>query len=156
MIKAKASALVFVITLVFSFSSAFAVDLSPEQEAKAEDLFGSLLSPFCPGRLISDCPSGKASELKERIRTELSSGRSIEAVRQELYTEFGEDSLRPTPKDEGFGLVGWLLPAIFFLVGGVILTKWLSNMKVPTIPVGSKHSFDPALEERIRKDLEDI
>lgn len=147
------------ILVIFTFfvvtTTASAVDLPPAQESQAQALFGSLLSPFCPGRLISDCPSGKASELKDTIRGEIASGKTIETIRQELFSQFGEDTLRPVPKEEGFGLVGWLLPGLFFLVGVVILARWLRGMNT-SHPLPSDASVDPALEARIRRDLEDL
>jgi len=43
-----------------------------------------VLSPYCPGRLLRDCPSSKASELKQSIRTDLSNGKSRNEIIENL------------------------------------------------------------------------
>ena len=56
------------------------------------EIFNSTLSPFCPGLLLRDCPSGKATELKENLHQRFEHGDTIEAVRKDLNTQFGEDT----------------------------------------------------------------
>lgn len=132
-----------------------ATDLTPEQEASAQRLFGEVLSPYCPGRLLNDCPSGAASELKEKIRVKLKNGEGEDAVLEYLYDQFGEGALRSVPKAEGFGLVGWVVPGVFVLMGLLVLVRWLkassAEMAAPHHP---KLDIDPELARRIEKDLE--
>ena len=85
---------------------------SPEIEAMAGEIFGEVLSPFCPGRMLNDCPSGNASQLKEKIRTDLSSGKDREEILDELYAVYGT-SIRAAPTTEGFGWFAWITPFAF-------------------------------------------
>jgi len=75
-----------------------------------------LMSPFCPGRSLHDCPSPQADELRLWILTQAAAGASQDEVVETLYARFGEQ-LRSTPKAEGWGLTAYLLPAAFALLG---------------------------------------
>ncbi|MCB0333496.1 MAG: hypothetical protein KDD55_08345, partial [Bdellovibrionales bacterium] len=45
-----------------------------EVEHRAFEVEGYLLSPFCPGRLLRDCPSSGAHDLKIEIREAVATG----------------------------------------------------------------------------------
>lgn len=83
-----------------------------------------VLSPFCPGRALSDCPSNAASDLKKEIRTRLANGQSEEDVYDYLYTLYGGE-IRAAPEFASFGIVAWLAPAFFLLAGFLIIVLWL-------------------------------
>lgn len=151
-------ATMFLLLITCAEPSVAAPELSSSQEQDAEALFSSLMSPFCPGRLISDCPSGKASELKDVVRSELASGKTIETIKGELYAQFGENILRPVPEERGFGLLAWILPGAFFLIGLAVVARWLQSLHKEDLKVQSQTlpTFDAALEERVRRDLENL
>ena len=75
------------------------------------------MSPYCPGKLLSDCPSAKASELKKTIREDLANGKSKESVLANLNDEFGEETMKSVPDESGFGLLAWSAPFLFLVVG---------------------------------------
>lgn len=92
--------------------------VSPRQQAA--DLSSQLMSPFCPGRLLVDCTSSQAHDLREAIAVRLSAGESVDAVRADLVRQYGHEILGAPPA-AGVGLLAWLLPALLGVVtfGGV-------------------------------------
>lgn len=152
--RGRNSLLIIAFTTLLIGGSIAAQDLSPQQEKDALLVFSSVMSPFCPGRLLADCPTERASELKKEIRAELASGKSSQVLIPELIARFGED-VRAIPKPTGFGVTSWFAP-YFFLGFGVILgALWLrSNKFVTPNLVKQPDSIDPILEERIQRDLE--
>ena len=50
-------------------------------ETEASRIFNSMMSPYCPGLLIANCPSPGAADLKARVKTQLAAGVSPESVR---------------------------------------------------------------------------
>lgn len=88
--------------------------LSPEREA--HDLIQNLMSPYCPGLLLSDCRSEGGRQLRAEITERLAKGESREAVQADLVARFGVEILT-VPTFEGIGLVAWLGPGIIGLVG---------------------------------------
>ena len=102
------------------------VILPPQLEGVAKEIFNSTMSPFCPGLLISDCPSGKATELKDQIRLQLSQGRSEDQVRTELQQRFAAN-LDARPPAGGFGALMWIVPVALLLVGFVVAMRWIKS-----------------------------
>lgn len=89
--------------------AAWAQGPSPKQQAS--DLAHELMSPFCPGKLLSDCTSPNAGELREEMATRIAAGESAEAVKADLVRQYGAEILG-APEAEGIGLLAWVLPAL--------------------------------------------
>ncbi len=97
-------------------------------ESNAQSIFTSVMSPYCPGKLLSDCPSAKASELKKTIREELSKGLSKEEVITKLNDDYGEETLKAVPDSSGFGILAWLVPILFLISGLGLGIKFLTKL----------------------------
>jgi len=90
----------------------------------AYDLPNDLLSPFCPGRTLADCPSPDAASLRMWILVQAAAGRTRDDVEQELYQRYGE-VIRSAPKAEGFGAAAYWIPAAVFAGGGALVGWFL-------------------------------
>lgn len=96
-----------------------AVEKEAALEKKAHELYQQVLSPFCPGRSLNDCPSSKAQELKDELRDRLQAGESQETILQDVFARFG-DQYRAVPIFAGVGVFVWLVPIGFVLFGLVL------------------------------------
>lgn len=94
------------------------------QEAIAKEIFFEVMSPFCAGRSLHDCPSGSATELKNEIRAALARGESKEEILSGLVARFGNE-VRAVPGFSGVGMLAWIAPLAFLLVGSVVIVIWL-------------------------------
>ena len=152
----------------------------PATEAKAFDIAKRTMSPFCPGRTLADCPSGKATEWRQDIRAFLKQGKSAAEIQKILNARAGEN-LTGTPESS----LGWLLP-VGLCVGALgVLTLVVSRIRREDAPTesgpGPRHvandedddedddedapqsdaaaaalkARDQELEERLRRELED-
>lgn len=103
-----------------------AVAASPDQAAT--DMSAEIMSPFCPGVTLHECPSAEALRLRDRIETWFRDGMTRDQVLDRLETEYGS-GIRATPSGKGFGLVAWLVVAGAVLAalatGSLLLRKWL-------------------------------
>ena len=108
-------------------------------ETRASEIFNTVMSPFCPGRLISTCPSPAAAVLRDEIRGQLAAGASAGDIKDALYETYGEE-LRSAPEAKGFGLVAWLIPGAFFLIAAGFLTRWL---RTTTLALAASEPVDP-------------
>ena len=141
--------------LLFGASGATATDgeAVAEPEGWAYQMSHDLMSPFCPGRTLSACPSPQADDLRMWIVIQEASGRSRDDVEGELYERYG-NVLRAAPLAEGFGLTAYVFPIIAFLVGGVVVAVFLRRQtRVTATPESSSHAPDPELERVIDKEL---
>lgn len=129
---------------------------SPEKATGwAYDLSHELMSPFCPGRTLPDCPSPQAAELQKWIREQERIGRSRGDVETELVTQFGDVVLQ-SPRASGFGLAAYLIPVALFLSGGSLLAYFLrrETRRAPApSPSGGLRPVDPELERRLDAEL---
>jgi cytochrome c-type biogenesis protein CcmH/NrfF len=134
--------------------AAAAEDAAESPEGWAYDLSNELLSPFCPGVTLAECSSGQAKSLIMWMVVQESAGRSRDEVREELIARYGE-SIRPTPKVEGFGLSAYLLPVVVFLGGGVLIAVFLSRQGGSGSPpaAGGGGAPDPELERIVDEEI---
>lgn len=149
-----------------SVLAAVAVGLALAAPAVAEDepvawgysLANELMSPFCPGRTLSQCPSPQAAELRQWVILQAAAGASRAEVEAILLERYGEGILQK-PKAEGWGFFAYLIPVVFFLAGGP-LVWWLLRRLVdarpdrpaPVAPVARVR--DSELERLVDEELE--
>ena len=136
---------VFLVAAVASSSAAASKEWSRELERE-------LMSPFCPGRTLVECPSPAATELRLWIQGQEKAGVSRAAVEQRLVQEFG-DKLRGAPRAEGWGLWAYLVPAGALLAGGAFAFGFLRRQtrSVPASPAPAL--TDPDLAREIDREL---
>ena len=91
-----------------------AVARTPENVA--EDVSRNIMSPYCEGLTLHDCPSGEAQDLREQIESWARDGMTKTEIIDRLADEYGE-SIRAVPEAEGVGVLVWLLP-LAALAGG--------------------------------------
>ncbi len=125
------------------------------QEAFA--LAGQLMSPFCPGLLLSDCQSQGAHDLKDEIKKRLEAGETREAVVSDLVRRFGP-AIRGAPELKGVGLLAWFGPAVIGGLGVVVLSIALKRFTRHTAPQnGNETPFpdaSPELSARVERELD--
>ncbi|HVH19931.1 MAG TPA: cytochrome c-type biogenesis protein CcmH [Myxococcota bacterium] len=122
----------------------------------AYELAAELMSPFCPGRTLADCPSPNAASIRMWIVVQAASGRTRDDVQAELYERYG-DVMRPAPRAEGFGLTAYLVPIGAFAAGGLLVALVLRRMTrrgaAPAQAVAAPRPLDPELERRVDEEL---
>jgi cytochrome c-type biogenesis protein CcmH len=116
----------FFFLLLFMPSVAVAQDGGTVSETTAQEIFGETMSPYCPGLLLRDCPSGKATELKNEIRNRLNQGESKESVEASLKEQYGT-KVQAVPDSSPVGILGWIAPILFILAGGAVFIRWVKK-----------------------------
>ena len=136
-------------------TAVWAEDFSPEVEKEASKVFHSLMSPYCPDKLIANCPSSKAAEMREDIRERIAAGESAADIREELVSMYGE-TVRAAPRARGFNLLVWVLPPLAVLVGAILSVVWLRKRSVPIlVDAESASRPTPAIDDEARERLEE-
>lgn len=85
-------------------------------EDVANEISTQIMSPYCPGVTLHDCPSTEADKMRERIRAMAAAGKSEDEIMEELVAQYGE-SIRAVPSADGGGITAWVFPGIVALVG---------------------------------------
>ena len=146
-----------VLAVCFVVLGASVAVASPDEVATS--ISYQVMSPYCPGVTLHDCPSEKAVDLRRRIAGWSEAGWSRPRILDHLENEFGA-SIRAVPDPgTGSGLVAWLLPAIALLIGiallALLLRRWTSgSAPAPTTTTGPASPIDAAGRARVHEELE--
>lgn len=136
--------------LVLATLIATALPAMAAPEDTANDISQQVMSPFCDGVTLHDCPSEAAGDLREQIQTWAEDGWSKARIMAELEDRFGP-SIYATPRDsEGIG--AWALPVGALVIGIVLLaalaTRWTRRRKRDEPP-----AVDAADHARVEREL---
>jgi cytochrome c-type biogenesis protein CcmH len=92
----------------------------PAPAERARAIESQVWSPYCPGRLLSDCTTQQARELRAEILRRVEGGQSGEEVLAWIRRNHGDEALA-RPEASGAGLLLWLAPAAIFAAGAAVL-----------------------------------
>lgn len=149
--KALKSAVAAALLLGGIVAGSVSAESEEDRARRAYAFSSSIMSPFCPGRALTDCPSPDAGALREEIRVLLRSGMGEDAIRSELGRRYG-DVVMAEPAS-GWG---WVLPVSILAVGMVLLGTALARLSARR---AAEASSGPArtppgdLEAEIDRDL---
>ena len=117
------------------------------------ELEHQLMSPYCPGRSLTECPSPQATELRLWIQAQEQAGVPRADVEARLFQQFGEQ-LRQAPRVEGWGLWAYLVPGGALLAGGAVVAAFLRRQAAAgAAPPPARAPSDPELERQIDREL---
>jgi cytochrome c-type biogenesis protein CcmH/NrfF len=129
---------------------------SAEPEGWAYEVAAELMSPFCLGRTLADCPSDQARSLALWIVVQEAAGRTRADVEEELFARYGE-VMRPAPRAHGIGLAAYVIPALAFAGGGTLVGVFLMRQtrarQAAPPAAGSAAPTDPELERLVDEEL---
>ena len=128
-----------------------------ENETWGYALAHELMSPYCPGRTLAECPSPQADELRLWILTQAAAGASREEVEGILFERFG-DSILTAPRAEGWGLAAYVVPVLGFFLGGLVVWLVLRRMVGTREETGGASAIppgplDPEIQRRIDEEF---
>lgn len=136
-------------------------NLTPPNVRKAQQIARQTMSPFCPGRTLSDCPSEYATEWRHDIQKMVDKGMSATEIQAELERRAGGDLSGSPRRGAGYALpVGLAAGAILLLFG---ILRYVGGKKEeeqgaprPAVPGGeAPPEASSALEERLEHELEE-
>ncbi|HZE36273.1 MAG TPA: cytochrome c-type biogenesis protein CcmH [Candidatus Eisenbacteria bacterium] len=124
---------------------------APVDEKTVHDVAAQLRCVVCQSLSVADSPSETANQMRGIIRERLAAGESPAEVRAYFVEKYGEWILLAPPKS-GFNLLVWVVPFVGLGLGlvlvAVVLRRWSRK-----IPPGAPATVDPALRERIRREM---
>ncbi len=120
-------------------------------EVMVREAAGRLRCPVCQGLPVADSPADAAVAMRNEVRVLAALGYDADQILDYFEASYGE-FIRLDPKKEGFGLLVWLLPIAFGLLGGGLLLSQLRNRRVPSPPAADPE-LDPYLA-RVRAETE--
>jgi cytochrome c-type biogenesis protein CcmH len=138
------------LAIVVAFLALAAPASAEEAEPWSYQVWRETMSPFCPGRALSDCPSEQAESLRMWVLTQEEEGRSRADVEAEIVGRYG-DIVLAAPRAKGFGLTAYLIPAAAFVGGGLLVGTFLHRQtrRRQGTPLPSAEPGDAELERLV-------
>ena len=133
---------------VFSQQAGYDADILKQ----ARQIYNEIMSPYCPGKTLSNCSSGAAENLRQNIRDRLAEGETPEMIMESLVEEFGE-SVLASPPNEGVGRLAWLAPFVAIAFGLAVVVVVVRRYVHHTQPDGDTSAPDPGLRARVEEEL---
>lgn len=129
--------------------------IGAENSEELHHFMKDIWSPYCKGISLLECPSGKAEALRDEIRAAYDQGLSIDEIRQELRTRYG-DQLRMEPHSNWRGRLAYLIPWLaFLLVASLVGIFWHRRSKTKSpIKMNKPPKIASAEEEKILNEIE--
>ena len=119
-------------------------------EDLANEVASQVMSPYCDGVTLHDCPSRAALELRTQIEDWARDGWTKAQIMDELERQFGQ-RIHATPQ-ETEGVAAWALPGAALLAGlavaGFFAARW-TRRRSSEQPA----SVDPGDHARIEREL---
>jgi cytochrome c-type biogenesis protein CcmH len=140
--------LILVLTSIAALGPAAAGE-SPQDVANS--ISEQIMSPFCPGVTLHDCPSDNAIQLRSQIARWAARGWTRDRIMTKLLSEYTD--IRAVPPDRGAALLIWLLPAGAVIAGAaiaaVLARRWThTTPSPPTAP-----ELGPQERHRLEEEL---
>lgn len=138
--SARAVSFLLIALVVFSAAAVPAQEpagsLDPEIRRTHSRLVSELMSPFCHGLTLENCPTSGASEMRDQILAWLVEGRTESWILDTLVDEWGETILG-APRFSGIGIIAWVAPGVLLLAAGLWMVLWLRrSVGAPAVPAG--------------------
>ena len=147
----KRGAAIWMVVFIVITMTAAVLAQPRDPAAEAQTIFRSVMSPYCPGLLLADCPSPAAFDLRADILRRLKAGESASDIERDLYRKFGS-SIRAVPPARGSGRWLWIAPAIGLVLSFGALLWFLAQSRAEDEP--PPIAADPDTEARLQEDLE--
>lgn len=103
--------------------------VGPDWAPTYNRLIVEIMSPYCHGLTLDNCPTKGADELRDQIRNWLMEGRDEDWILDELELQYGP-SILGAPRMRGMGLVAWIVPPLFFVAGAIGVVVFLRRNTV--------------------------
>jgi cytochrome c-type biogenesis protein CcmH len=104
------------------------------QEARAQRLFDDIRCVVCQHEAIADSPAGIAADMRGLVRDQIASGRTDEAIREDLVRRYGDFVLFKPPVRIGTWLL-WFGPLAVLLAVGAAFIAFAHRKKTETAPL---------------------
>lgn len=91
----------------------------PDAVPTLSEVSGRVMSPFCPGLTLDECPSDQSSRLRSQLESMIRQGSTNREIDQWVVDNYGEVALA-SPS----GVFPWVAP-VAIAIGGFALTMFI-------------------------------
>lgn len=104
------------------------LELTPELDARAANLYSGIMCPICNGQTISQSHAEISETMRQMVRERLAAGDTDKQIYDFMADSFGRDILA-SPPTSGVGLAVWLVPPVAILLGMFAVTLFIRRLR---------------------------
>ena len=129
------------------------------EDPRLYEVASQLRCVVCQNLSVADSPSEMAQQMRAMVRERLRAGDTPEQVLQYFVDKYGEWILL-APRRQGFNWLVWGAPLAAVVVGlaifVIVVRRWTARRRarVAAAPITPESGIDPAMRERIRREME--
>lgn len=118
------------VTMMWFHVALAAVDLTPEQQERAQELYRQIRCPVCEAQPIRESDASLSFAMRDVIAQEIADGKTDAEILTSLTQTYGDD-IRLLPKAEPRTLPLWLAPWLVSLLGagGIMITRYFKTQR---------------------------
>ena len=158
-----------IVAIALVASSAQAAAASPDPDPEWQPVYNRLvreiMSPFCHGLTLDNCPTKGASDMRDQIRAWLIEGKDRIWIEDQLVAQYGP-SVLGAPRMTGWGLLAWVTPPLALFFGFVGVVSFLRRRQgdldeeSPDVPAAATSSGTDSgelseIEKRVEQEIGD-
>jgi cytochrome c-type biogenesis protein CcmH len=117
------------------------IELTPELDARAADLYAGIMCPICNGQTISQSHAAISETMRQMVRERLNAGDSDAQIYDFMVEAFGRDILA-SPPTSGIALAVWIVPPVAILVGGFAVALFVRRLRASNEPERDGANFE--------------
>lgn len=122
----------------------------PNAVPTPDEVAGRMMSPFCPGLTLDECPSDQATRLRAEVDEMIGRGDTNAEIDRWIVDNFGEVALaRPD------GSLAWVAPPLMVLSGLAIVLVFLKR-RSGTDPAPAPPDLSPQDESLFESDFKNF
>jgi len=130
-----------------------------EPHPEAEKAISQIMSPFCPGLMLSQCPASESIALRDSIHALAVDGWTSGEITAWVLANHG-DEYKAVPDRSGSGLWAWLIPPLALVLGFALVIEAIRRFrgegKAEKGESASGEGPTPEEEARLREALREL
>ena len=151
--RSRATAVLAVVLL--AGAGAWAQEARAPTAPEAREIFRTVMSPFCPGLTLADCPSPAAYELRDEIRARIDAGEAPEVILDELVAEYGQEILG-NPSGTPLGRLAVAIPVAVALLAALGAAVFVRRAVRARRETPERTAVAPDVEARLDDELRNL
>lgn len=119
----RLASVVFVALVVVSPAALFAQETTIDVGSRSARLSQRVMSPFCPGKTLYDCPSSSATTMRLEMTRWMEEGLSEEGIVQRLEDQVPGFEFTPPAVTSNLFWVVWIVATLFLVLAALRLVR---------------------------------
>jgi cytochrome c-type biogenesis protein CcmH len=132
----------FLIFNLFAATRPLQAQDSGVSDDEVNEVARDIYCPVCENTPLDVCATQACADWRELIRTKLAEGQSPQEIFDYFARQYGDGVLANPPRRGVSLIILWVLPVVVVLLGALLFSRYLSNLRAASATVPSSVAPD--------------